>query len=408
MEWTSVHRIPNIKSMEITQLIIVVGLGILIAMQFRRGRSGADAYKDAELEQANKRIGELENQVQAERSEKDEVKGKARQLKDAYIKVEKEKEILEKVKDELNKKVTKFESEEDRKQQAFERKIDELESAKKGYDAERARVIREDEVRTQQEIEERDRMWNDHENNVNALLSSLCKMQEHSFEFFDNNNLPEGFDGSLKPDFFIEFLGQYVIFDSKISKRTDGIQTYISDNVKKTAKKMKNNTSIYPAIFFVVPTDAISELKKTYFYEGGFSFYVVSPEALAPILASLRKIRDYEIAEQMDPLQRENIVGLIADLDWHVNFRNAADIFMSKLGVEILTKARNLDPEIAQEVKTKKENMRMPTMNSADMKNMTGNIDAQDEEIRMLENPKASVPQRVIDKAKAVLTEKLQ
>ena len=49
----------------------------------------------------------------------------------------------------------------------------------------------------------------------------------------------------------------------------------------------------------------------------------------------------------------------------------------------------------------------MPTMNSADMKNMTGSIDAQSEEIQMLENPKASVPQRVIDKAKAVLTEKL-
>jgi len=394
--------------MEITQIIIVASLCILIILQFRRGRGGVDAYKDAELEQNNRRIGELEKQVQTERSEKDDIKGQARQLKDAYIKLEKEEEMLEREKTDLSRKVTKFESGEERRQQDFERKIDELDSAKNRFDAERARVIREDEERIQQEIEERDRMWNDHENNVHSLLSSLCKMQEHSFDSFDNNNLPEGFDGSLKPDFLIEFLGQYVIFDSKISRRADNIQTYITDNVKKTAKKMKNNTSIYPAIFFVVPTDAIVELKKTYFYEGGFSFYVVSPEALAPILASLRKIRDYEIAEKMDPLQRENIVSLIADLDWHVNFRNAADIFMSKLGVEILTKARNLDPEITQEVKTKKENMRMPTMNSADMKSMTGNVDTQTEEIRMLENPKASIPQQVIEKAKNFLTEKLQ
>jgi hypothetical protein len=397
----------SIEGMDITQILIVIGLGVLIALQFRKDKGGAQAYKDAEREQTKKRMGELEAQLQAERSEKDDVKGQARQLKDAYIKVEKEKELSEKVKEELTKKITTFESEQRRKQQDFEKKIEDLEAAKRGYDEERARVIREDEDRLQMELQERDRMWNEHENTVNALLTSLCKMQEHSFAFFDNTNLPEGFDGSLKPDFLIDFLGQYIIFDSKVSKRTDGIQTYISDNVKKTAKKLKNKTSIYPAVFFVVPTDAISELKKTYFYEEGFSFYVISPEALAPILASLKKITEYELTEQLDPLQRENIVGLIADLDWHVNFRNAADIFMSKLGVDILSKARNLDPEIAQEVKSRKENMRMPNMTASDMKSMTSNTDIQAEEIRALENPKASVPQRVIDKAKAVLTEKL-
>lgn len=397
----------SIEGMDITQILIVIGLGVLIALQFRKDKGGAEAYKDAEREQTKKRMGELEAQLQAERSEKDDVKGQARQLKDAYIKIEKEKELTEKVKEELTKKITTFESEQKRKQQDFEKNIEDLEAAKRGYDEERARVIREDEARMKKEIEERDRMWNEHENTVNAILSSLCKMKEHSFEYFDNTNLPEGFDGSLKPDFLIDFLDQYIIFDSKISRRNDSIQTYITDNVKKTAKKLKNKVNIYPTVFFVVPTDAISELKKTYFYEEGFSFYVVSPEALAPILASLKKITNYELMEKLDPLQRENIVSLIADLDYHVYFRNAADIFMSKLGVDILSKARNLDPEIAQEVESRKENMRMPNMNTSDMKKLSGSIEIQEDEIQALENPKASVPQRVIDKAKAVLTEKL-
>lgn len=396
------------ETMDILQITIVIALVALIALQFRKGRGGAEAYKAADLEHTKKRVGELEAQLQAERSEKDDIRGQARQLKDSYIKMEKEKELAEKIKEELSRKLTTFESEQKRRQQDFEKKIEDLEAAKRGYDEERARVIREDEARRKREMEERDRMWNDHENNVNSILSSLCKMQEHSFAFFDNTNLPEGFDGSLKPDFLIDFLGQYIIFDSKISKRTDGIQTYINENVKKTAKKLKNKESIYPTLFFVVPTDAISQLKKTYFYEDGFSFYVISPEALAPILASLKKITNYELMEQLDPLQRENIVSLIADLDYHVYFRNAADIFMSKLGVDILSKARNLDPEIAQEVQSRKENMRMPNMNTAEMKKLSGSLENQKDEIRTLEDPKASVPQNVIEKAKAMLTEKFQ
>ncbi len=390
-------------------LTFIIGLliGAGIVWFIRKAEKIEDPYLKEELDRRKEETGELKSQIEQLKTENTKLSENGKSTFVQLTKIESDNKALTKEKEGLSAKITKHEAEETRREKENDKKLADLEESRKGFENEKVRVARKDEEETQKKIEERDRMWNDHENNVNALLSSLCKMQEHSFEYFDNNNLPEGFDGSLKPDFFIEFLGQYVIFDSKVSKRADNIQIYINENVKKTAKKLKNNTDIYPSVFFVIPTDAISELKKTYFYEDGISFYVVSPEALAPILASLKKIRDYEIAEKMDPLQRENIVSLIADLDWHVNFRNAADIFMSKLGVDILTKARNLDPEIAQEVKTKKENMRMPNMNNSDMKKMTGSIDVQDEEIKKIENPKASITQLAINKAKTALTKKL-
>lgn len=109
--------------------------------------------------------------------------------------------------------------------------------------------------------EERDRIWNEHENAVIATLSELCKQPHLHFTSYSNNNLPDEFDGKLKPDFLIDFLGQYVVFDAKASK-AESLQTYINDAVKTTAEKIKKNGRIYPHVFLVVPTEAIGELKK--------------------------------------------------------------------------------------------------------------------------------------------------
>src|SRR3989344_6827621 len=97
------------------------------------------------------------------------------------------------------------------------------------------RVRREDEERQKKILEERYRMWNDHEQNVITQLIELCKKPEFAFAAFDNEHLPEEFDGSVKPDFLIAFINQYVVFDAKAS-RSENFQNSITTNVKKTAE----------------------------------------------------------------------------------------------------------------------------------------------------------------------------
>jgi hypothetical protein len=234
-------------------------------------------------------------------------------------------------------------------------------------------------------------MWAEHENKVVSLLTDLCNQPQFAFTSYDNNNLPEDFHGSLKPDFMIDFLQQYVVFDAKVSEAKN-LQVYINDQVQKTAIKVKGNKKIYSTIFLVVPTVAIHELKKKYFYEEGFTFFVIEPESLASILALFKKIENYEFAEAMDPKERENIVDLIAAFNYHISARNAHELGLILHGLETLDKAeRNMDPTIFADAMIKKAKMRHINLNTADTKELVANPEKVTQQLLDLVEPKARI-----------------
>lgn len=361
----------------------------------------------AELTQRIEEIGRITVKLDSERSEKDKWAGTNKQMFLEATKLEAKIEGLSMERDGLKKRVVKFETDLEQREREFNDRLGRLEAAKVSLDQERQRVIREDEARTQQESEERDRLWNDHENTVVAQLTDLCKLPQFAFTSYSNTNLPEGFDGSLKPDFMIDFLGQYVIFDAKVSK-SKSLQTYVNDQVKKTVEKVKDNDRIYKTIFLVVPTSGIHELKNHHYIVDGFSIYIISPEALPPILASLKRISRYEFAEQMDPQQRENIIQTIAELDFHINLRNAADIILSKMGTELLAKTQKIDPAIAEEVALKKQPMNAKAgLAATEIKKIVSNLTAQNAEMQRLVSPEAPVRKKELQNAESLLSESL-
>ncbi len=366
-----------------------------------------NAQLKAELNQRVEEIGRLTVKIDAERSEKDKWAGTNKQMFLEATKLEAKIEGLTMERDSLKKSVVKFEADMEQREREFNERLGRLEAAKLSLDQERQRVIREDEERTALELTERDRLWADHENSVIANLTDLTKQPQFLFTSYSNTSLPEGFDGSLKPDFMIEFLDQYVIFDAKVSK-AKSLQTYVNDQVKKTVEKVKNNDKIYKWIFLVVPATALSELKTHHYPVEGYHLFVISPEAIPAVLASLKNITRYEFAEQMDPQQRENIIQTIAELDFHINLRNAADIVLSKMGVEILQKTRRVDPAIADEVAQKKIPMNAKAaVAAADIKKIVSDLTAQNLEMQTLVSPSAPVQKKELDDAKTLLTDTL-
>jgi len=289
-----------------------------------------NARMKAELEQKMNEIGAQKTKLSSAMSEKDELSGKCKQMYDSYKNLEADTKALRHERDALLSETQEFKANERRREKEFNERLEKLEAAKMSLEQERQRVIREDEARLLAEREARDRIWADHENGVIATLTDLCKLPQFAFTSYTNTNLPDGFDGSLKPDFMIDFLDQYVIFDAKISK-SKSLQTYVNDQVKKTVEKVKNNDRIYKWIFLVVPASALSELKSHHYPVEGYQLFVISPEAIPAVLASLKNITRYEFAEQMDPQQRENIIQTIAELDFHVNLRNAIENVLSIL-----------------------------------------------------------------------------
>jgi hypothetical protein len=106
--------------------------------------------------------------------------------------------------------------------------------------------------------------------------------------------------------------------------------------VKSTARKYKDIPEIYPTVFFVVPADELQELKTFSFLEEGFSFYVISIESIEPILASLRKISEYDTIADFDPQDREAVVNLIANYDRHISLQNATNILFTRESIGLM------------------------------------------------------------------------
>ncbi len=367
----------------LTPIIIIVGFGVLIFLQFIKSRSPDESAEFAVLKK----------QLADEKSEKDELIGKGKALQKNYIQMEAKFDSALKENEKLNKEISKHEAKKEQMEKEHSKEIADLSETRRTLEKEQQRVLREDEERQQKEEEERDRMWGEHENNVVTFLKGLCRQPQYGFPVFDNNDLPSDFDGSLKPDLMIEFLDQYIIFDAKVT-RSQSIQTYITKAVKDTAKKIKGNPKIYSSVFLVVPTEAISELKQMTYVEQGINFFIVSPESLEPILASLKKITMYELADQFDPKEREEIVNWIAKLDFHINARSTFDLMLAEISADILTDAERQNPKLAKEVEQRKEKMSTPRINPSEMKRLVSSIVAREEKIAELSSPKPKVAKK--------------
>ncbi len=362
----------------------------------------------AQLHLKMEELGQQKKELEDTRTEKTKFETNSKGLYAEKIELRAKLENLEKERDALKEELSVFKAEDKRRLKEQDQRLQQLNRAEEAFKEERQRVIREDEERRIQAETERDRIWNDHENEVIAQLTSFCKLPQLSFAHYTNNNLPDGFDGSLKPDFMIDFLGQYVIFDAKASK-AESLQTYINNTVKKTVDKMKKNPQIATTIYLVVPTQAIHELKNHYYPLDGYSVYIICPQSIGPILAALKKITTYELAEQLDPQKRENIINILSELDLHINLRNSVDIALSKLGAGLIDKAQHLDPELAEEVALKKQEKikELPTLLNSAVKKMVADVKAQNEEIENLVSPKASVKMMEMEEAEDAVLQKL-
>jgi len=339
-----------------------------------------------ENEKINENSWKIKWELDQEKSEKSELQWKNKQMFVNLTSFQEKLRNFEEKNWELNKKVAKFESERTKKEKDFEQKIWELDNSRKSLEDEKIRIRKEDEEKIQVEQDNKNRIWADHEIEAIAKMKEVCIKPEISFQFFENTNLPENFDWKLKPDFLIEFLWQYIIFDAKMS-RSANLQTYINEQVKSTVKKIKvakNSEEIYSTVFFVVPHIAIDELKKLSFYEDWFNFFIITAETFESVISSFKKITSYENLDKIDPKERENIVNLLASYDQHISQRNAVDILSSISWVKVSQAKEILDSDMLEEIELKKKKMRIENFKPTDLKRLISNPEEQIEEMKKL------------------------
>ena len=375
-------------------VLATVMLAIVLWRSFALKANNQDDLTDLEETGIKAQLKAVQDKLDQEKSTKDQLLGEKARAEKEYNQLTGDLRSLGRERDTLQKQVAKFQTDEEGQKTAFDQQVVKLDQSRQSLEDEKARIRQEDQDRRKLAEEQRDRLWNDHEGRVIKLLADLCGMPEYAFALNDKGGLPKEIPSKFKPDTVIEFLGQFIVFDAKAS-RSDNFQNYIKTQVVATVEKINNHPAIYQNVFFVVPTEGISELSTTRFYEQGYNFFVISPEALAPILAGLKKITTYEFAEQMDPQERENIIGTMAELGYHISFRNAADIVLAQGGVRALEKLDKLEGNLRESIEErigKIEERQPKTLSPADLKRIiAGGSKGQQKEIIKLVSPKALV-----------------
>ena len=150
------------------------------------------------------------------------------------------------------------------------------------------------------------------------------------------------------------------------------------------------SNAIYKAIFFVIPGIGLQELRETHYVEQGFSFFVIPIEAFEPIIRTLKRLEDYDLADKYDPQERENIVNVLAAYDQHIRLQNAANILTTIRGLKVMSEKNTIPEDVVQAIESRREQMRTENLSSAQLKKLIANPEQQAKEILALIAPKQS------------------
>ena len=184
----------------------------------------------------------------------------------------------------------------------------------------------------QQELERINKQketWKNHETMVMERIKTICN--KHTIEYV--TSVP--FKG--KPDNTIKINNEYIIFDAKSPAGQDlsNFPTYLNTQAENASKYIKEE-EVRREVFLVVPTNTLEIVRQFEYRLSDYTVYIVSIDSLEPIMLALRKIEDYEFAEQLSPEERENICRVIGKFVHLSKRRIQIDGFFAKQFFELV------------------------------------------------------------------------
>jgi len=245
---------------------------------------------------------------------------------------------------ELEKKVTQFEQTEESKTIEYQKNIAAVNAIRTGLEDDRQKLHNDRIKEQEEEFEKKKDTWKNHQEIVESTIKNICRNNYIQYV----NKVP--FKGN--PDNTIQIAEEYIIFDAKSPANDDlsNFPKYLKTQTESLKKYIKQE-GVKKDIFLVIPTNTHDVIKKYSYNLGDYNVYLVSIDALEPIILTLRKIEDYEFAEQLTPEERENICRIIGKFAHITKRKIQIDYFFSYQFLEILTKCKaDLPKDILESV----------------------------------------------------------
>ena len=268
--------------------------------------------------------------------------------------------IQEKIERERN--LSAFQEADQQKQEQYERRITELNGLKKQLDDERVRLQEEKGEHVHIQFEKMRATWKNHEEKVEEFIRGICS--RHQIEYIDKEHVP--FKGS--PDNTIKIADEYIIFDAKspLSDDPENFPAYIRQQTEQLKKYVKEN-DVNKSLFLVVPTNTIDSIDQLYYNMADYVVYIVTTDALEPVILGLKKIENHEFAKQLSPEERENICRVIGKFAHATKRRIQIDSYFCDEFINILNNCDCLPDEILEKTRDfeRSDTMNPPLENRA-------------------------------------------
>jgi hypothetical protein len=186
--------------------------------------------------------------------------------------------------------------------------------------------------------------WAKHQDKVKEVIKTIC--QRHTIEYIDQ--VP--FKGN--PDNTIKIGDEFVVFDAKSPASDDlsNFPTYVKAQTESVKKYIKEE-NVKKDIFLVIPANTVDVISHFSFNMADYNVYIVTLEALEPLILSLKKLEEYEFVEQLTPEERDNVCRVIGKFAHMTKRRIQIDQFFGRQFLEILTKCESdLPRELLEKV----------------------------------------------------------
>jgi hypothetical protein len=171
--------------------------------------------------------------------------------------------------------------------------------------------------------------WSNHEHHVKSRVKAIC--MRHAIEYVEK--VP--FRGN--PDNTLRIKDEYIVFDAKSPLGDDlsNFPSYVKNQVEQAIKYVREE-DVRKEVFLVVPTNTLDALEQFEYKLADYTVYVISLDALEPIMLALKKIEEYEFADQLSPEERENICRVIGKFVHLSKRRIQIDGFFAKQFFELV------------------------------------------------------------------------
>jgi len=213
----------------------------------------------------------------------------------------------------------------------YEHKMATLDGTQKRLEEERAQEKEQQHQVEIQRMESLKKNWQLHQQLVKETIKRIC--QKHVVEYVEK--VP--FKGN--PDNTIKICDEYLVFDAKGPAKDDldGFYSHVRSQAEGLQKYAKQE-NVKKEMFLVIPSNTVHVIEEFSFNMADYNVYVVTVEALEPIILALRKLEEYEFVDQLTPDERDDICRIIGKFAHTAKRRIQIDNFFSLQFLEILTK----------------------------------------------------------------------